>query len=65
MDRLITIVILGLLISTNLDADEETPSIELIEFLADWEQEDDVWSDTNTFTPTATTDQEVDDESDK
>ena len=65
MDRFTTFVILGLLISANLHASEDTPSIELIEFLADWEQEDDVWSDTNIFTPTATTEQEADDESDK
>ena len=59
------IVILCLLIAPNLHADDEMPSVELLEFLADWQQEDDEWFDAITSTPAASTKHEVDDESEK
>mgnify|MGYP000081775090 CR=1 FL=1 len=65
MARFTAFVIVGLLINTNLYAEDETISIELIEFLADWEQEDDVWLDTEISTPAVTIEKEADDESEK
>ena len=59
------IIILCLLIAPNLHADDEIPSVELLEFLADWQQEDDEWFDAITSTPAATTEQEVEDDSEK
>lgn len=56
-----------LLIVTNLYAEDETPTIELLEFLADWEQEEFEWLDSNVKTqePKATKEKEVDDETQK
>lgn len=65
MVRYSTLFILCLLFAANLHAEDEKPSLELIKFLADWEQDDDVWIDSDTSNPTATTEQEADDESNK
>ena len=61
------LVLLAAFITANLHAQEELPSVELIEFLADWEQEDELWFDTETSTanPSVTTEQEADHESKK
>ncbi|OUR63643.1 hypothetical protein A9Q79_09910 [Methylophaga sp. 42_25_T18] len=59
------LIILGLFITANLYGEDDTPSVELIEFLADWTQEDDIWFETETSVPTVTTEQEADDEPEK
>lgn len=65
MAKYYSLVIIGILASVNLYAHDNIPSIELIEFLADWEQEDDFWLNTKVSTTTATTEQEADDETEE